>query len=187
MFFRKETTMKLALQSLATAAALCAAAAASAHVTLPAGGAPAGSSYDAAFSVGHACQGAQATTALAVQLPPGFRLLQAQPRPGWTLSAPPAGTQGGEVRWTAESPDSALHGHDKAVFSVRGVLPETPGTLYFPVRQVCDVGQADWVQQPEPGNSAKPAMPAARLEVLAPGQPAAQATPAPAGAAHSQH
>ncbi|MBS0467449.1 MAG: DUF1775 domain-containing protein [Proteobacteria bacterium] len=177
--------MKLALQSLAATAALCAAAAASAHVTLRAGTAPAGSSYDAAFSVGHACQGAQATTALAVQLPPGFRLQQALPRPGWTLSAPPAGTPGGEVRWTAESPEAALQGHDKAVFGLRGMLPEAPGTLYFPVRQICDVGQADWVQLPEPGSSAKPAMPAARLELLAPDQPAAQA--APVGAAHGFH
>lgn len=178
--------MKLALQSLAATAALCAAAAASAHVTLRAGTAPAGSSYDAAFSVGHACQGAQATTALAVQLPQGFRLLEALPRPGWTLTAPRPG-QGGEVRWTADTPEAALHGHDKGVFTVRGVLPDQPGMLYFPVRQVCDQGQADWVQLPEPGSDAKPKMPAARLEVLAPGGSAAQAAPTPTPAAHSHH
>lgn len=181
-----ETPMKLSLHTLAVAATLCAATAACAHVTLPAGGATAGSSYDAAFSVGHACEGAQATTALAVQLPAGFRLLEALPRAGWTLVAPPAGAQGGEVRWTAASPATALHGHEKAIFTLRGLLPATPGTLYFPVQQVCDVGQADWVQLPEPGN-AKPKMPAARLELLAPGMPTDQAAPAPAGAAHAHH
>lgn len=178
--------MKLAIQCLAAAAIACAAAAANAHVVLPAGGAPAGSRYEAAFTVGHACSGSQATTALAVELPQGFELLQAQPRPGWTLSAPPAGSQGGEVRWTAESPAAALPGHEKAVFTVSGVLPATPGTLYFPVRQVCDQGQADWVQLPGPGGE-KPKMPAARLEVLAPTAPGAQASPAPASAAHHHH
>lgn len=153
---------------LLAAALLGGAGAAGAHVTLPPGSAEAGSTYDAAFSVGHACAGAQATTALVVQLPAGFRLLQAQPRPGWSLSAPPAGSAGGAVQWRADTPAAALQGHDKAVFSLRGVLPEAPGTLYFPVQQICDVGQADWVQQPAPGESAKLAMPAARLEVRAP-------------------
>lgn len=177
--------MKPTIQCLAATAIFCAAAAANAHVVLPAGGAPAGSTYDAAFTVGHACEGAQATTALAVQLPEGFRLLQALPRAGWTLTAPQPG-EGGEVRWTADTPEAALHGHDKAAFTVRGVLPATSGTLYFPARQVCDLGQADWVQLPEPGG-AKPSMPAARLEVLAPAAPAAQAAPVPANAAHSHH
>lgn len=164
--------MKFSLHTLAATATLCtafcAASAAFAHVVLPAGGATAGSTYDAAFAVGHACQGAQATTALSVQLPAGFRFVEAQPRPGWTLATPPAG-QGGEVRWTAASPEAALRGGDKAEFIVRGVLPGAAGTLYFPVRQVCDVGQADWVQVPQPGDTAKLAMPAAKLELLAPG------------------
>lgn len=164
--------MKFPLQSLAAAAVFCTATVSLAHVTLPAGGATAGSSYDAAFSVGHACEGAQATTALAVQLPAGFRLVEALPRPGWTLTAPPAGqggSQGGEVRWTATTPAAALRGKDKGEFIVRGWLPSAPGPLYFPVRQVCDVGQADWVQLPQPGDAPKLAMPAARLDVLPPG------------------
>lgn len=163
--------MTFSMHSLARASALCAAlavSAASAHVVLPPEAALAGSHYDAAFSVGHACTGAQATTALVVQLPAGFRLLQVLPHPGWSVSAPPAGTLGGEVRWSAQSPEAALHGHEKAVFTVRGQLPETPGTLYFPVQQLCDVGQSDWVQIPTPGDSAKLPMPAARLQVRLP-------------------
>ncbi|KAB2898861.1 MAG: copper chaperone PCu(A)C [Burkholderiaceae bacterium] len=158
--------MKNLLQCLAAAAVLCAAAAAPAHVVLPAGGATAGSSYEAAFAVGHACQGAQATTELSVQLPAGFRVIEALPRPGWALTAPVAGAQGGEVRWTADSPSTALHGSGKGEFIVRGVLPSAPGVLYFPVRQVCDVGQADWVQVPRPADTAKLSMPAARLDLL---------------------
>ncbi|AVP56818.1 copper chaperone PCu(A)C [Pulveribacter suum] len=159
--------------SLPLLACLCLAApAAFSHVGLPAGGAPAGSSYDATFTVGHACEGAQATTALAVQLPAGFRITEAVPRAGWTLTAPPAGSQGGEVRWTAASAASALRGHDKGAFTVRGVLPATPGVLYLPVHQVCDVGEVRWDQVPAAGDGARLAQPAARLEVLAPGSAA---------------
>lgn len=157
--------MQFPLRCLAAMATLCAAAAASGHVVLSPGGATAGSAHDAVFSVGHACKGARVTTALSVQLPEGFRLIEALPRPGWTLTAP----QAGEVRWTAGSPAAALGGGEKGEFVVRGVLPATPGTLYFPVRQVCDVGQADWVQVSGPGDAARPDMPAARLEVLPPG------------------
>ncbi|ADV01610.1 DUF1775 domain-containing protein [Alicycliphilus denitrificans] len=157
--------MQFPLRCLAAAATLCAAAAASGHVVLSPDGATAGSAHDAVFSVGHACKGARVTTALSVRLPEGFRLIEALPRPGWTLTAP----QAGEVRWTAGSPAAALGGGEKGEFVVRGVLPATPGTLYFPVRQVCDVGQADWVQVSGPGDAARPDMPAARLEVLPPG------------------
>ena len=61
------------------------AAAASAHVTLPPGGATAGDSYAAAFRVGHACKGAGSTTGITVRIPDGFSVQQAEPRPGWTL------------------------------------------------------------------------------------------------------
>ncbi|MGE8319511.1 MAG: copper chaperone PCu(A)C [Comamonas sp.] len=135
------------------------------HVTLPKGGANAGTNYDAAFRVGHACEGAQATTAIRVQLPAGFRLQEALPKAGWKLSAPPAGSQSGEVVWTAESADTALRGKAAAEFVLRGTLPDKPGTLYFPVRQVCDVGEAAWTQIPEAGQPA-PKQPAAKLDVL---------------------
>lgn len=135
------------------------------HVTLPRGGANVSSSYDAAFHVGHPCEGAQATTAIRVQLPAGFRLQEALPRAGWKLSAPAAGSQGGEVSWTAESPEAALRSKAAAEFVVRGTLPDKPGTLYFPVRQTCDVGEAAWTQTPQPGQP-DPKQPAAKLEVL---------------------
>ena len=121
--------------------ALFASTAASAHVTLPPGGATAGSDYEAAFRVGHACKDAQATTGITVQLPEGFRLSEAQARKGWTLASNPR-----EVAWKAESPAAALPADQKAEFIVRGRLTTTPGPLYFKVLQTCDKGSADWAE-----------------------------------------
>ncbi|MDM0012156.1 copper chaperone PCu(A)C [Variovorax sp. J22P168] len=135
-----------------------------AHVTLPPGGAAAGSDYDAAFRVGHACADAKSTTGIRVQLPEGFTLLQAQPRAGWKLASTPR-----EVSWQAEGPQAALPGSERAEFVVRGKLTDKPGALYFKVLQSCDVGSADWAQLPVAGSSEKQALPAARLDVLAPG------------------
>jgi periplasmic copper chaperone A len=142
--------------------ALFASTAASAHVTLPPGGATAGSDYEAAFRVGHACTDAQATTGITVRLPEGFRLSEAQARKGWTLA-----TSAREVAWKAESPATALPGAERAEFIVRGKLTDQPGPLYFKVLQTCDKGSADWAQLP--GGADKQAFPAARLDVLAPG------------------
>ena len=148
------------LRSLTACAMLCSTAA-MAHITLPAGGAAAGSDYDAAFRVGHACTDAKATTGVRVQLPQGFTLIQAQPRPGWTLAATPA-----EVSWKADSAQSALPGAERAEFIVRGKLTDKPGPLYFKVLQSCDVGSADWAQLPAAGSTAKLELPAPRLDVL---------------------
>lgn len=156
-------TTASSIRSLAACAALCSTAAL-AHVTLPAGGAAAGSAYDAAFRVGHACTDAKATTALRVQLPEGFTLVQAQPRRGWTLAIAPR-----EVSWKADSAQAALPATEQAEFIVRGKLTDKPGPLYFKVLQSCDVGSADWAQLPVAGSSAKLAFPAARLDVLPPG------------------
>lgn len=137
-----------------------AAAAAQAHVTLPPGGATAGTVYPAAFRVGHACPDATATTALKVRLPAGFTLVEAQPRPGWTLAVDAT-----EVSWTATTPQAALQAKERTQFIVRGRLPAQPGTLWFKVLQVCDKGQADWSQQPA-HETDKVEFPAARLDVL---------------------
>jgi copper(I)-binding protein/uncharacterized protein YcnI len=145
-----------------TASAVAAAlftAAAQAHVTLPPGGATAGSTYPAAFRVGHACEGAAATTALRVSLPEGFKLVDAQPRPGWTLES-----NAREVVWTASSAQAALPASEKTSFNLRGRLPDKPGTLWFKVLQTCDRGSADWAEVPT--GDVKPPSPAARLDVL---------------------
>ena len=145
------------------AAAASTAVAASAHVSLPAGGATAGDSYVAAFRVGHACSGARSTTGITVRIPEGFQLERADPRPGWALETKP-----GSVAWRAGSAEAALPDAGRAEFVVRGKLPSKPGTLWFKVLQTCDVGSADWAAIPA-GATDKPAFPAARLDVLAPG------------------
>lgn len=139
---------------------LAAALPAPAHVTLPPGGAPAGAETTAVFRVGHACKDAQATTALRVRVPAGFTPLEAQPRAGWTVTL-----SAREVAWVADSPQAALPMHERAEFAVRGRLADQPGTLWFPVLQVCDRGSADWAQVPAHDGD-KPEFPAARLEVL---------------------
>ena len=142
-----------------------------AHVTLPPGGATAGSDYEAAFRVGHACKGAASTTGIAVRLPAGFSFTDAQARKGWKLGVQKGG--GGreaEVRWTAESAQAALPAGERAEFVLRGKLPAAPGVLWFKVLQTCDTGSADWAQVPAGGTSTQGLeSPAARLDVLAPG------------------
>jgi len=150
------------LRSIALVAMATASAAASAHVTLPPGGATAGDSYAAAFRVGHACSGARSTTGVTVRIPEGFSVQQAEPRPGWTLL-----TSAGSVSWRADSPRSALPAAERAEFVVRGTLTTKPGPLWFKVLQSCDVGSADWAEVPATAAD-KPAFPAARLDVLAP-------------------
>src|SRR5690349_20937394 len=128
------------LRQLAACLLVAGSGSAFAHVTLPPGGATAGSEYEAAFRVGHACQGAKSTTGITVRLPKGFAFTDAQARKGWKLEVPPAGDSGGQVRWTAENADAALPTAERAEFVVRGKVPTTPGVLWFKVLQTCDNG-----------------------------------------------
>lgn len=156
---------------IAASLLLAGAGSALAHVTLPPGGATAGSDYEAAFRVGHACKDAKSTTGITVRLPQGFSFTDAQARKGWKLEVQkPAGGSGGEVRWTADSAQTALPASEQTEFVLRGKLPATPGTLWFKVLQSCDTGSVDWAQVPASGTStAGLESPAARLDVLAPG------------------
>jgi len=158
-------------RSLAFALLLSGAGSALAHVALPRGGATAGSDYEAAFRVSHACKEAKSTTGVAVRLPKGFSFSDAQARKGWKLDVQKAtADNGGEVRWTAESAQAVLPGSEAGEFVLRGKLPAAPGVLWFKVLQTCDTGSTDWAQVPASGTSTEGLQnPAARLEVLAPG------------------
>ncbi len=162
---------RLSAFKMLAACAATAAGGALAHVTLPPGGATAGSDYEAAFRVGHPCKDAKSTTGITVRLPQGFTLEDAQARKGWTLDVQKTGES--QVRWTADSAASALPTGEKAEFILRGKLTTTPGPLYFKVLQACENGNADWAQLPTDGADAKGGskseFPAARLDVLAPG------------------
>ena len=126
----------------------------------------AGSDYEAAFRVGHACKDAKATTGITVRLPKGFTLIDAQARKGWKLDVQKSGD--GEVRWTADSADTALPGSERAEFIVRGKLA---GHTRAAVLQ----GAADLRQRQRrlgaaahraPAGEEARAFPAARLDVL---------------------
>lgn len=135
--------------------------AAHAHVGLEYQVAPAGSSYKATFKVGHGCEKAP-TRQVSVEIPLGVKSAKPMPKPGWTLEVQPT-----RVTWTARTPADMLpHEHyDEFVLVAR--LPEQPGTLYWPVRQVCETGRHDWVELPRPGqNPAELKSPAPALEIL---------------------
>jgi hypothetical protein len=133
---------------------------AAAHVTLAPGGAMAGSRYEAAFRVGHACKDTAATTGITVRLPAGFELEEVLPRTGWTVSI-----AGRQVSWQATSPQAALPNKERAEFVLRGRVTPTSGVLWFPVLQACGQDSADWAQIPSEATP-KPEFPAARLDVL---------------------
>lgn len=155
--------------------------AAHAHITLDQPEAPAGSSYRAAFKVGHGCEGGAATKEIVVTLPEGLRGAKPMPHPGWTLTTTrrplktPVESHGkaitdelAEVRWTARSEADHLRDDWYDEFVLRLSLPAEPRALWFKVRQVCTQGEWNWADIPADGQPA-PRAPAVKLVV----QPAA--------------
>jgi uncharacterized protein YcnI len=160
-----------------------------AHIVLEQKAAPAAAYYKAVFQVGHGCKGA-ATTAVRVQIPAAFKGAKPMPKAGWTLA-----TESDAITWTAVSPANALPDGQYDEFLLRGRTPDTPGPLWFAVRQLCDAVVQDWAEVPATGTSTQGMKwPAALLQVtgasVAPAvQPSATAaTPkaTPAAPAH-QH
>ncbi len=155
------------------------AGAASAHVVLEYQVAPANASYRAAFKVGHGC-GSSPTRQISVGIPAGMRGARPMPKPGWTLEvvreplAQPYESHGrtitedvARVTWTARTRDDMLSPAHYDEFVLVATTPERPGTLHWPVQQVCEEGRHDWTELPRPGE--KPGdrkSPAAALEIL---------------------
>ncbi|MEO6280982.1 YcnI family protein [Roseateles sp.] len=161
---------------------LLAAASAQAHIALDQPEAPAGSSYRAAFKVGHGCEGGAATKEIVVTLPEGLRGAKPMPKPGWTLTTKrrplktpfeshgkPVTDELAEVRWTANGEANYLQDAWYDEFVLRASLPAEAGELWFKVRQVCTQGEWNWADLPSAANT-KLRAPAVRLKVL----PAAQ-------------
>lgn len=155
---------------------LLAAGAAQAHVVLEYQVAHAGAGYKASLKVGHGC-GTSATRQLVVDIPAGVRAAHPMPKAGWQIGIARApmpkedATAGsGEVvrvTWTARSADDALASAHYDEFVLHARMPAQPGTLYWPVRQICDEGRLDWVEVPRPGQQLSDLKsPAAALEVL---------------------
>jgi uncharacterized protein YcnI len=157
---------------------------AQAHVVLEYPAVPAASHYKATFKVGHGC-GASPTRQMVVDIPAGVRSVRPMPKPGWTLqiqhqpalevASPAAQNTTPEraansdvqrVTWTANSAQDWLPSTHYDEFVLVARLPPQAGPLYWPVRQVCEEGQIDWVEVPsgpQPFSSLK--NPAALLEI----------------------
>ncbi|HYF44207.1 MAG TPA: YcnI family protein [Ramlibacter sp.] len=132
-----------------------------AHVNLEYGVAPAGSSYKATFKVGHGCDKSP-TRQVSVDIPAGVKNAKPMPKPGWTLEVQPA-----RITWTARTAADMLPDAHYDEFVLVARMPEQPGTLHWPVRQVCESGRHDWIEVPRPGqNPADLKSPAPALEIL---------------------
>ena len=138
-----------------------------AHVVLSEPQAEAGSYHKASLRVGHGCSGSS-TTALIVQVPPGFQGAKPQPKFGWTVTSrrarlsQPYQSHGTtvtddvvELRWTANSQAHALPDDQFDEFAFMSRLPEQAGPAWFRVMQQCEVGQNAWVDIPAQGTSTR--------------------------------
>ena len=147
-------------------AALFGATAASAHVALEYQVAPADASYKATFKIGHGC-GESPTRQVSVLIPAGVTGAKPMPKPGWALEVQRTGANVSRVTWTARTAADMLPNDQYDEFVLVARTPKEPGTVYWPVNQVCEKGRTDWVEVP--GEGRKPSelkSPAAALEIL---------------------
>lgn len=163
----------------AVAALLLLGTAAHAHITLEYQVAPAGASYKASLRVGHGCDGSP-TRQVSVLIPQGVRGARPMPKAGWSVEvqrqalAQPSTSHGRtvaedvvRVTWTARTPADTLAAAHYDEFILVAQMPERPGTLYWPVNQVCEQGRLDWVEIPAAGQKASSLKaPAPTLEIL---------------------
>ncbi|NBQ88885.1 MAG: DUF1775 domain-containing protein [Betaproteobacteria bacterium] len=172
------------------------ASAARAHPTLEQPAGVAGKSYKAVFRIAHGC-GASPTREIEVDIPSGVRGARPMPKPGWQLVAERAQLQSPytshgrrvtedtvRVRWTARSVDDMLPNAHYDEFVIMVVLPDLPGPVYWPLRQVCEQGRTDWVNVPLLGRESSSVKdPAPLLQVM----PQARPTMSPAHSSGAIH
>lgn len=137
---------------------------AAAHVTVSPGEASAGGYTVLTFSVPHGCE-ELATTQVKIQMPEAIPQVTPTVNPNWdvekvmeTLDEPLEAGHGeeitervSEVVYTAKTP---LPDGLRDTFELSLQMPDTPGeTLYFPVVQLCDGGEAAWIELPADGET----------------------------------
>jgi len=135
-------------------------ASASAHMLMIEKQAKAGSWNVMEMALPHAC-GVSPTTEIRIQIPEGIDLVRPEVKPNWTMDittealAEPI-REGDtvitervvEVSWSG-GPLPDLH---MERFAALVKLPQEPGrTLYFKTIQVCEEGEARWIEIPEGG------------------------------------
>lgn len=128
-----------------------------AHVTANPDNGTAGKYFETKFRVSHGCDGSD-TVSVSVKLPKGIVSLKPQAKAGWTaeikkskLDKPvPAGhgkmadEQFDEIIWKG----GPLPNDQYDEFGILFKLPDAPGILWFPVKQVCEKGVEDWKNVP---------------------------------------
>lgn len=131
-----------------------------AHVTANPDTATAGKYFETKFRISHGCDGSD-TVEVHISLPKGFVTAKPQYKAGWTATV---------VKSKLDKPVPAGHGkmadeqideiiwkggplpHDQYdEFGVLMKLPDAPGTLWFPVKQICEKGVEDWKNVPAGG------------------------------------
>ncbi|MGV4796636.1 YcnI family protein [Rhizobium sp. F40D2] len=151
--------------TIALAAAVCAAGAASAHITLEQNQAPSGKAYKAILRVGHGCDG-KATIKIRVKIPEGLLSAKPMPKPGWSvekveaayekgydLYGKPVKEGVGEITWSGGN--LADDEYDEFVFRATVAKEIAPGTrIYVPIVQECTDGAVErWIEVPAAGKS----------------------------------
>lgn len=178
-FFKAIMKIQFAIKLMVAYALFTSATASFSHVVLVEPAALALTSYRAALSVGHGCEGSP-ITALRVTLPAGFRGAKPMPKAGWQLAiktaklAKPYVSHGktvtddvSEITWTATAKEHWLPDAHYDEFVLRGGLPAAAGPMWFKVMQTCEKGSIDWAEVPATGTSTQGLkFPAALLEVI---------------------
>ncbi len=155
-----------------------------AHATLEVNEATQGGVYKGVVRIGHGCNGSP-TLNVKIKIPEGIVNVKPMPKAGWTVStvkaplAQPYESHGktitegvSDITWSG---GKLLDEHyDEFVFrSSISARAEAGSTLYIPVTQTCETGQAAWTQIPVAGEDAKnlksPALtlPAPALKIVA--------------------
>src|SRR6478735_8081024 len=151
----------------ATAGALLFAGSASAHIDPDPIAVQAATSNTVSFGVEHGCEESP-TTELQIQIPAAVADAQPAEKDGWTASV-----DGQVVTFTggplaADTPDD---------FAITFTAPTAAGPIDFPIVQICEVGQLDWIETPVEG-AAEPEHPAPSVLVTAEAPTGAELTPA---------
>lgn len=138
---------------------------AAAHVTVSADTTEAGSYAVLTLSVPHGC-GTSATHTVSIQIPEELSSVTPTVNPGWELEKvmepldPPVddGHGGQRTERVAEivyTTDNPLPSDYRDAFELSVKLPDTPGTdLVFPAVQLCEEGEAAWVELAAEGEDA---------------------------------
>lgn len=128
-----------------------------AHVTANPNNGSAGQYFETKFRISHGFDGSD-TTEVHLTLPKGTVIAKAQNKPGWTVTVNKSKLEkpvpAGHGKMAEEQIDEIIWKggplpHDQYdEFGLLTKLPDAPGIIWLPVKQVCKDGIADWKNVP---------------------------------------